>query len=416
MSDRSDWTYRGIDTVTAETVSGTVSAATEAEALDAASKEGVVPLSVRRDTAMAAWLTTDTRKTAKRRDIAIFIRGYTTAASSNMRTEDALSIAVSGVRSAPLVRAVDDIIEMYGNGVPLYEAFAVHSTMFGEETAAVLEAGEASGQTHSALSALADAKERSSRIRGKIITAMVYPIVVLIAALGALAVIITFVLPVIEEVIAGLGQDGEASELPLLTSILIGVSDAVKANIVITLVVVVVLLLGAWMVLSTEPGKRAKATVALHAPLVGPVVRGLNTSMMCELGGVMLSAGVTQARTMELLSLSIRNRVLAAELEQIPQRLINGMELDTACKMSVPTIDPVIPSLAQQTASGLQDPGEPWRRYGSAIGEETDRRADVLKSAMEPLMIIIVGLVIGLMAAAVYMPLLKVYDTLETLQ
>ena len=413
MSERSDWTYRGIDTLTAQTVSGTVQAATEAEALDAAAKDGVVPLSAKRDKPMATWLTTDTRKKAGRRDIAIFIRGYTTASSSNMRTEDALRIAASGVRSAPLVRAVDDIIKMYGDGTPIHEAFAEYSTMFGEETASVLEAGEASGQTHSALSALADAKERSSRIRGKIITAMVYPVVVLVAALGALAVIITFVLPVIEEVIAGLGED---TEMPLLTSVLIGISDAIKANGVVTLAVLGALLAGTWTVLNTDAGKLARSGIALHTPIIGPVVRGLNTSMMCELGGVMLSAGVTQARMMELLSLSIRNRVVVNELEQIPQRLIDGMEFDAACKMSVPPIDPVIPSLAQQTASGLQDPGEPWRRYGSAIGEETDRRADVLKSAMEPLMIIIVGMVIGLMAAAVYMPLLKVYDTLETLQ
>ena len=170
-----------------------------------------------------------------------------------------------------------------------------------------------------------------------------------------------------------------------------------------------------YAMLSTDTGKMFKSRMALNMPIVGPVTKRLNTSVLCELCGVMLSAGVTQTRTMELLSEAISNRVIAGELRKIPQRLLQGMDFNNALKLSVPKLDPVIPALAQQSAAGLNDPGEPWRRYGKSMAEEADRRADLLKSVMEPLMIAMMGVLIGILAAAVYMPLLQSYKQLETL-
>lgn len=411
MADTRTWSYQGIDNITAQPVSGTVEAATEEEALDNATAEGITPISVSRSSTTGSWFTSDVRVRASKRDVALFVRGYSTAMSSNMRTEDALNIAATGVRSSSLKRAARKISEMYANGVSLHEAFASYSYVFGKETSAVIEAGETSGQSHMALAALADAKERTGRIRGKVISAMIYPAVVLTAAVGALIVIIAVVLPKVQDVLADL-----ETETPKLTQLLISLSEFLKGNVWVSLIGLVVGAVVLQMLLSTEQGKVAKSYIAMHMPLFGPVVRSMNTAMLCELCGVMLSAGVTQVRTMELLSTTIRNHVVAEELKQIPQRLINGIDFDAACRMSVPKIDQVIPALAQQTAAGLNDPGEPWRRYGEAVAEDADRRAETLKSAMEPVMVIVVGVLIGIMAAAVYMPMLKVYDFMNTIQ
>ena len=411
MAKTVTWNYQGIDNTTGQSVSGAVQANTAEEAADNASAEGVTPISVSRASTAGTWLTSDMRVRASKREVAMFIRGYSTAASSNMRTEDALKIAAAGVRSRSLKRVAYEISEMYANGISLHEAFSEYSDVFGTEAAAVIEAGEASGQTHLALSALAEAKERSSRIRGKIVSALVYPVVVLSAALGALVVIITVVLPKVLSLTEELETD-----LPMLTQILVSISDFLKEKTVISLIIGAIGFLTLAVALSTEQGRTFKSHAAMNMPLFGPVVRGMNTAVLCELCGVMLSAGVTQVRTMELLAVSVRNHVMSAELKQIPQRLVSGIDFDTACKMSVPKIDQVIPALAQQTAAGLNDPGEPWRRYGEAVAEDTDRRADTLKSAMEPIMVIVVGLLIGLMAAAVYMPMLKVYDYMNSIQ
>ena len=405
------WNYRGIDSTTAQPVTGKIRASTEEDALNNASADGVIPISVSRATNTGNWLTGEVRRKASKRDIALFLRGYSTASASNMRAEDALQIAATGVRSTALKRITREISEMYANGVPLHEAFASYSEVFGNEAAAVMEAGEASGQTHQALQALADAKERSGRIRGKIVSSMIYPAVVLSAALLALVAIIVLVLPKVQDVVTELETD-----LPALTQSLVTLSEIVKKNTIPMLLILVLGILTLRVLSKTTQGKVVQSYIALYVPLFGPVVRGMNTAMLCELCGVMLSAGVTQVRTMELLSVAVRNHVIAGELRQIPQRLINGIEFDAACKMGVPKIDPVIPSLAQQTAAGLSDPGEPWRHYGTAVAEDTDRRADALKSAMEPIMVIVVGVLIGVMAAAVYMPMLKVYDFMNTIQ
>ena len=405
------WKYQGVDSATGQSVSGKVQALSEEDAMDAVTSAGAVPISVKRSTHMLSFLTKEFNRKPRKRDVAMFIRGYSTAASSQMRTEDALRIAAAGVRSKSLKRTAKAISDMYANGTPLHESFGAHSDVFGAETAAVMEAGEASGQVHLTLSALADAKERSGRIRGKVITALIYPSVVLAAAIGALAVIILVVLPKVQDVVSEL-----ETSLPALTQVLVTVSDMLKANAFITMLLASISALGLYLGLNTSVGKILQSYTAMYIPLFGPVVRGMNTAMLCELCGVMLSAGVTQVRIMELLSVSIRNHVVASELKQIPGRLVSGIDLQTACKMSVPKIDPVIPALAQQTAAGLSDPGEPWRRYGSAVAQEADRRADTLKSAIEPIMIIIVGILIGLMAAAVYMPMLKVYDFMNTIQ
>ena len=221
---KSQWSYKGIDVNTSKNVKGKVSAYSETEALDTASKiDGLVILSVKRISSTTTWLTTDTQNKARRRDVNTFIRGYATAASSNMRTEDAIRLAATGIRSKGIQTASNDISKMYTDGVPLHQAFSKYSKMFGEEVASVMEAGESSGQIYRTLSALADSKERSGRTRGKIISALVYPCMLLLAAGGALVVIITAVIPKIEQALSDLDTG-----LPLLTRILVGVSDILK--------------------------------------------------------------------------------------------------------------------------------------------------------------------------------------------
>lgn len=410
MAEARTWDYQGVDTITGKKTKGRLQAIGEEEVNEILDRENVVPLKISQVSNTQSWLTTSINRVS-RRDVALFIRGYSTAASSNMRTEDALQIAATGIRSSSLKNIAQDISLKYANGMPLHEAFRSYSRIFGEETSAVIEAGEASGQTHLALLALADAKERSGRIRGKVISSLIYPIVVLSAAFGALIVVITVVLPKVQELVDQLGMD-----MPTLTNTLIILSDILKNNTIPALIVGSTAFVAMIMGLRTPQGRIFKSYVAVKLPLFGPVIKGMNTSMLCELCGVMLSAGITQVRTMELLSVTIRNKIISSELKQIPERLISGIDFHTACKMSVPKIDPVVPALAQQTASGLKDPGKPWRHYGLAVAEETDRRADILKTAIEPIMVILVGILIGLMAGAVYMPMLQVYDFMNTLQ
>ena len=405
------WNYKGLNSITGKSTKGRIQAPSKDQAIEILSDKDVVPLNVTRVSSAHNWLTEERYSKASHRDVALFIRGFSTAMSSNMRTEDALLIAANGVRSSALKHIAKDISQKYANGVSLSDAFAEHSKIFGAEVAAIVEAGQASGQTHLALLALADAKERSSRIRGKVISSLIYPAVVLSAAFGALIVVIVVVLPKVQTLVDELGM-----EMPTMTKYLVVISDILKTQSIAVLVVAVISIVVVSVLSRTPKGRHFKSYVAMKSPLFGKVVQGMNTSMLCELCGVMLSAGVAQVRTMELLSLSIRNHSLASELKKIPHRLMNGLELDAACKISVPPMDPVIPALAQQTTSGLNDPGKPWKSYGAAMAEETDRRADTLKSSIEPVMVIIVGLIIGLMAAAVYMPMLQVYDFMNTLE
>ena len=449
-----DWSYKGVDAVTNKRVKGKIRARSEADALEAANTEGVIALSVTRFSSVQKWLTTDNKKTAKRKHVNAFIRNYSTASSSNMRAENALKIATEGISSKPLKNVVQDITDRYADGVALHEAFGAHTKMFGEDTAAVLEAGSVSGQTAASLSALADSKERSGRIRGKIVSALVYPAILLTFAMIALLVVITFVIPKIETAL----QDLDA-ELPLLTRILVGIADLFTGSInlfpreaettfgtvinatsnaasnaaetsvaaetleyglripnilfVLGLLVVAPMMLYSW--LNTPTGKLVKSWLALNTPIIGPVVRRLNTAIICELCGVMLTSGVPQTRTMELVASGVRNHILASNLRKVPERLLKGMDLHAALALSTPPFDPIIPALAQQSASGLKDPGEPWRRYGGAVAEEADRRAALLQTAMEPVMIVMMGLLIGVIAAAVYLPLLSTYQALENI-
>lgn len=411
MADLKTWDYQGVDSFTGKTTKGRVQAIDEESAFEIINKKDVVPTHVTRISNTQKWLTSDRHSKPSRRDIALFIRGYSTASASNMRTEDALEIAAAGVRSSSLQNIAREISNKYAGGIPLHEAFREYSNVFGPETSAVIEAGEASGQTHLALLALADTKERSGRIRGKIIASLIYPSVIMLAAFGAFIVVLLVVLPKVQDLVGELGM-----EMPVLTQVLVTFKNILTNQTVPALIVLAIGMLLLFTFLNTDKGRIFKSYVAMNLPLFGSVIRGLNTSMLCELSGVMLSAGVTQVKTMELVALTVRNHVISSELKEIPGRLISGIEFEAACKMSVPVIDPVIPALAQQTAAGINNPGKPWCHYGKAVAEETDRRADALKSSMEPLMVITVGLIIALLAGAVYMPMLQVYDFMNTLQ
>ena len=126
------WSYQGVDSLTAKSVSGKVQANGEEEALEAVTANGVIPLNVSPVSSTNSLLSREMHLKPKSREVALFIRGYSTAASSNMRTEDALRIAAAGVSSPSLKQAAEDIMDKYANGTPLDEAFAEYSGIFGE--------------------------------------------------------------------------------------------------------------------------------------------------------------------------------------------------------------------------------------------------------------------------------------------
>ena len=293
-----------------------------------------------------------------------------------------------------------------GSGDELEEAFAAHEEIFGPTVAPTIGAGMHSGTLPEVLDALANASERSLTIRGQVKGALFYPVTVLIMAVGVAGFAAVVMVPQMEELLLDLG-----GELPAATRMMLALSDFLTEEPIRLVGVSVVVWIVVASVLRLESVRDFRSRVVLRLPLVGQVVHGLHTATLCDLVAVLMTARVEPVTLSALAAKSVRNRHVGAALERVPGMLLDDKDLEQALEEVSPPLDEMVPVLASQSASGTRDPGRPWKTFARLTHDSTERLAKGLTEAMNPIMMLVVGAVVMFIAAAIYGPMLSIYQS-----
>jgi len=298
-------------------------------------------------------------------------------------------------------RVLGEIQESVRSGMSLGRAVESHARMFPELYGSMVRAGEESGTLGLSLSRLADHLEDQARTINRVRSALTYPL--LMASVAGLVVVflLSFVVPKIVGVFSNLGQ-----ALPLPTRALIAVSNVFAAGWWVLLLLLGALVVAGRRYLATDRGKRARDTLLLRLPILGRIVHLSALSRFARTLSTMTAGGITIDRALRLVAPAVGNSVIAEGIEAAAARVVEGTSLSEALRQHAL----IPPSFIQMVAVGEESGKLDYLldKMGEAIDGEVEARLSRALSLLEPVIILVMGVVVAFIVISVLLPMLEI--------
>ncbi|MGD8453051.1 MAG: type II secretion system F family protein [Phycisphaerae bacterium] len=309
----------------------------------------------------------------------------------------ALSVLCEQSASPALSRVLRELREDVSGGDSLADAMARHPHAFPELHASMIRAGEKGGFLEDVLSRLAEFVHRQDMLRNKFIGAMIYPCVLLLGAIGAVVFIMTFVVPGMRGVLEG-------QTLPWATRVVFGVSDALRQHYLVILGAAVVVVGAVVAYLRSAMGQAIMARVKLRAPGFGRVYTMVSLCRFCRVFGTLLANGIPILQSLKIAKDSTGNPILAEVVDRAAENVRHGEPLAAplaASKVFPPVIVDMI-SVAEE--SNTLD--KVLVEIAETQEQRTSQQIDFVVRLLEPLMLLLMGVMIGFIAIALLLPIL----------
>ncbi|MFC7494331.1 MULTISPECIES: type II secretion system F family protein [unclassified Nocardioides] len=384
-------------------VEGKVEAASEAAVADRLRSMGYVPLEVRpANVGLQREIRLGMRKRIKTKDLAIFSRQFATMIDAGLTMLRALTIMADQVDNPELRRVLRGVKEEVEAGHSLSSALA-REPVFPPLMVSMVRAGEAGGFLDKALRQIADNFEAEVKLRGKIKAALTYPTVVFVLALLMCVGLLVFVVPVFEGMFEDLG-----GELPLPTKILVLLSEAMR--FLLPLVAVAIVATVAWWRKygRTPRVRNVVDPLKLRLPVFGKLVHKLALARFARNLSTLLSSGVPILQSLDIVSETTGSVVISRALDEVKESVRRGESVagPLAQHDVFPTM--VVQMIASGEESGSVD--QMLAKIAEAYDQEVEATTEALTAMIEPLMIAVLGGLVGSMIVALYMPMFKIFD------
>jgi len=331
----------------------------------------------------------------KGEELVIFTRQLAAFVRAGVPMIDALGSIGGENASRNLQDTLREISLDLAEGMPLSQAVAQHPTVFPTFYADLVRAGEATGSLDVVLDSAAKYLARQEEAKKKVRSALIYPAVIGIFAILTVTVLLTYVMPKFVTFFEEFN-----AELPMMTKILLGISDFVSRNLAwIGLGLLVAIGGGYLLVKLTPPGRRSWDWLKIHLPLLGVVVRYSIIERFCATLATMVTAGVPLVTTFSVVIDGAKNVVFQRSLKKVQEQMLigQGMSAPVAATGLFPPIVPQMMRVGEDT--GTLD--EQLRMAEDFFGQELDYRLAKFTAVFEPLMIVFMGVVVGFVALAI---------------
>ena len=339
----------------------------------------------------------------KMRDIVIFTRQFSTMINAGLPLVQALDILAKQTENKVLAAATRDIVFDVESGHTVADALAKHPKAFSELYVNMVAAGEAGGILDTILMRLATFMEKNDALVRKVKGAMIYPGVIMSVAVIAISVLLIFVIPVFESMFAGVGM-----ALPLPTRVVIAASDFLRGYWwgVMAATGGGVFLLKRYY--ATSGGKLTIDKMLLRFPVLGDVLRKSAVSRFTRTLGTLISSGVSILDGLEITAKTAGNRVIQDAIMQSRASIAGGDTIAAPLQKSQVFPPMVISMIAVGEQTGGLD--EMLSKIADFYDEEVDAAVSGLLALMEPIMIVFLGVVVGGMVIAMYLPIFEMVN------
>lgn len=381
-------------------VKGTIEGASREAAIESLTAQGLRPSQINLDTG-ANTSGGLFKKKVKLQDLVLFTRQLSTMVSAGVPLMRALTTLQMQAENPVLKSIIVDIVKDVQGGAQLADALEKHPAVFSDIYVNMVRAGEAAGIVDDILKRLATQVEKSASMKKKIKGAMTYPVVLLTLTVLAFFGLMIFVIPQIGGVLKGLG--GPDSQLPALTQGMLDVSDFIVKYWYIVIGGIFALIYGTRTYLKTPKGRRQFHTLILRVPIAGVLTTKIAVASFTRTFSALIGAGVSVVEALKVTSRSLGNDLFREEIEKAASGVVNGKQLSQTLEGSE-----FFPAIVAQMLAVGEETGQTDTvlvKVAEFYEEEVDTMVASMSSLLEPIMIVIMGAAVGLIAVGVMGPI-----------
>ena len=346
------------------------------------------------------------RKSVSTRDIVIFTRQFATMINAGLPLVQSLDILAKQTENPALSEVTRQVVYDVESGHTLADAFSKHPKAFTDLYVNMVAAGEAGGILDTNLLRLATFLEKNDALVRKVKGAMVYPGVIFTVAAVAVAVLLIFVIPTFQAMFASVNL-----ELPLPTRIVIGASQLLINYWWVILLVIGLSVFGIRKYYATDDGKKRIDQMLLNAPVLGDLLRKSAVSRFTRTLGTLISSGVSILDGLEITAKTAGNRVIHDAVMASRNSIAGGETIAAPLEKSKVFPPMVISMIAVGEQTGGLD--EMLSKIADFYDDEVDVAVGALLSLMEPIMIVVLGVIVGGMVVAMYLPIFDMVNAVQ---
>lgn len=387
---------------------GAVSAGTRTEAIKTLRDKGLSPLLIREEKKSLVTLPSFLQLQAKvkARDMVIFTRELATMINAGVPIAKALSTLHTQSESPTLKKALVEVASTVESGSPLSDALEKYPKIFSEVYVNMVRAGESGGILDKILDRLAVQVEKDAAIKSKVKGALIYPSVIMTMTFGAFIFLMTGIVPKLKGIF-----DESGAQLPIYTKIMLNISTIMQKH---GLLLLLLLIIGVVLFLrfTQQPkGKMIVDSLLLKSPIFGKIILKVNVAQFARTFSSLTGAGVSVLEGLKVTAKSLNNSVIRKGIDEAAKKVRNGMPISEALE-----VENIFPAMITQMTAVGEETGQVdavLAKVADFYEDEVDRVISSLTSVMEPLIIILLGGMVGLIAASVFGPISQLTNVVE---
>ncbi|CAB5101378.1 Type IV fimbrial assembly protein PilC [Olavius algarvensis associated proteobacterium Delta 3] len=339
------------------------------------------------------------------KDIIVFAKQFSTMIDAGLPIVQCLDILHNQQENVTFKKMLKEIKDSVESGATFAETLKKYPKEFDDLFVNMIAAGEAGGILDTILRRLSAYMEKAAKLKAQVKGAMTYPMITVIIAVIVVAVIMVFVIPVFQEMFSGMG-----SALPMPTMVVVNMSNFVRSNILYIIIGVALAVFAFKRFYATDKGRNIGDRLALRLPIFGPLIRKVAVAKFTRTMGTMLASGVAILDALDIVAKTAGNKVVEKAIYDVRFGIAEGRT------MADPLLETgVFPAMVCQMISVGESTGALDAMLGKIADfydEEVDQAVENLTAAIEPMMMVFLGVVIGGLVVAMYLPIFKMASAL----
>ena len=341
------------------------------------------------------------------KDMVVFTRTFSTMIDAGLPIVQCLDMLATQSENAAFRRILSGVKLEVESGKSLSEAMARFPRVFDDLFRNLVAAGEAGGILDLIFRRLAVYLEKAAKLRRQVRGALVYPAAIVIVGVIVVIVMMTKVLPVFEKMFKDLG----AGSLPAPTRFVLGISHAITDNFIAFTVVTTAAIVGFVVAMRTERGRYLFDAIILRVPVLGPVMRKIAVARFTRTLGTLLSSGVPILDALDIVAKTAGNRVVSKAIRYARGKISEGKDIASPLLETAVFPPMVVQMIGVGEQTGAMD--DMLQKIADFYEDEVDAAVSAMTALLEPLMLVVLGGMVGGMLIAMYMPIFEVAGNIK---
>jgi len=385
-----------------EKIEGNYEANSREEVIDFISGNGYYPLLVE-EIVESTKIELNFNSRVKLKDLAVFCRQFYTMLNAGVPILTCLEILSAQIQNKKLREATREVNEEVEKGGVLSDAMKKHTDVFPELLVSLVASGEASGNLDAIMLRMATHYEKENKINNKITSALIYPIVLGFVSIGAVVFILTYVMPTFTEIFK---QSGTV--LPWSTRFLLSLSEGINNNWIIIIIAIIVGVFGLNTFWKTEQGKFTASKLKLILPVLNKLNQMIIVSRFTRTLSTLIASGLSLIEALKIVSEVTGNKIAENTLLKIRDKVMRGESLYSSMVESE-IFPPMLYSMVKigEETGSLDDI---LNKTADFYDEELESMIQTSVALMEPILIVVMGLIIGFIVASIMIPMFDSYN------